>query len=444
MSNHSWSNKLSFIITTSAFAVGLGNIWRFPYIAGEGGGGAFLLVYLILVFTIGIPILLIEIGLGRMSKTTTLIGFGKLAGNRIWNGLGWLGIIACLLIMGYYVMIIAWILIYVYESICGHLTGLNSLALDEQFDQISSGLWTIIFVVFGIMASAVLILRKGLQAGLEYYSKAMMIALVFMLLGLAIWAGTLDGAYEGYRYFLTPDFSKINLHVIMTALGQLFFSIGVGMAVAFAFGSYTNQEENLISSTVWIVMADTFFAVVAGLFIFPAIFSYGLSPDSGPNLIFITMASVFGNLYFGKWLGAIFFVLLFLAGFTSLLSSIQALKDSLRDRFKLADLTGLVVVAVIIFAISIPVVYSYSPDPIMIFGMTTFTLLDYVTNTIMLPLGGLMITIFGAYVIGYDILEAQILSGTDKTRIGNHWKYIIKFLVPIALIGILVFGILKF
>jgi len=443
MSKTNWSNRLSFIITTSAFAVGLGNIWRFPYITGEGGGGAFLLVYLVLVFTIGIPVLLMEIALGRMSQTTPLIGFGKLADKRIWSGLGWLGFIACLIIMGYYVMIIAWILIYFYESLHGHLSGLESAALEGHFEHISSSLFTVILVIIGIMAFAVLILRKGLQAGLERFSKAMMIGLVFMLLGLAIWAGTLERAVEGYRYFLTPEFSKINLQVIMSALGQLFFSIGVGMAVAFAFGSYTHKDEDLIISTVWIVLADTFFAVVAGLFIFPAIFNFGLTPDSGPNLIFITMASVFGNIAFGKWLGAVFFLFLFLAGFSSLLSAVQALKDSFIDKYGLADFKGLMLVAGIIFAISIPVVYSYSPDPIMIFGMNTFTFLDYVTNTIMLPLGGLLITIFGAYVIGYDKLKTGILLGSANSSIGSHWKFMIKILLPIALISILLTGIFK-
>jgi len=296
-------------------------------------------------------------------------------------------------------------------------------------------------VILGIMLSAILILRKGLQAGLERFSKAMMMGLVIMLLGLAIWAATLEGAVEGYQYFLSPDFSKINFEVVMSALGQLFFSVGVGMAVAFAFGSYTHKKENLISSTIWIVLADTFFAIVAGLFIFPVIFSFGLSPDSGPNLIFITMATVFGNLHLGNWVGAVFFLLLFLAGFTSLISCIQGLKDSFIDKFQLSNFIGLVLVSGIIFLISIPVVYSYHPDPIMIFGFNTFALLDYLTSTIMLPLGGLLITLFGGYTIGYERLKSEILMGTNNLKIGSYWKFIIKFILPLAVISILISGI---
>lgn len=441
MKNH-WSNRISFIITTSAFAVGLGNIWRFPYIAGEGGGGAFLLVYLLLVLLIGIPILLIEIGLGRMSQTTPLLGYGKLSGKKIWNGLGWLGVMANLLIMSYYVMILAWIVVYFYESLVGNLTRLKTENLSHHFDAISSNLNLIILVVFAVMFLASLIVNRGLRAGLERYSKIMMLGLIVMLISLAIWAATLDGATEGYLWFLAPDFSKVNFEVIVSALGQLFFSVGVGMAVAFAFGSYTNKQDNLISSTIWIVFADTFFAILAGLLIFPAIFSFGLTPDSGPNLIFVTMASVFGNLEMGTWLGAVFFLLLFLAGFTSLISSIQGVKDSFIDKYELSDKKALLLVSGIITLISIPVVFSYSDNPIQIFGMNIFGLLDYLTNTIMLPLGGLLIAIFSGYVVGFDKLKTHIQLGAENIKIGNYWKFILQVIIPLSLLIILLNGLL--
>lgn len=442
MSKNNWSSRLSFIITTSAFAIGLGNIWRFPYVVGEGGGGAFLLVYLLLVAFIGIPTLMIEIGLGRMAQTTPLIGYGKLSGKKVWNGLGWLGVIASLLIMSYYVMIMAWIAIYFYESLTGHLSALETENLPNHFDNIASNLSMVILVVLGIMTLAALIVRKGLQSGLERYSKGMMIGLIVLLLGLAVWAATLDGAIEGYRWFLAPDFSKINFEVIISALGQLFFSVGVGMAIAFAFGSYTSKQENLVSSTIWIVLADTFFAILAGFLIFPAIFSFGLAPDSGPNLIFVTMASVFGDLQYGPWIGAIFFLLLFLAGFTSLISSIQGLKDSFIDKYQLTDINGLLLVTGIITLISIPVVFSYSENPFQVFGMTTFGLLDYLTNTIMLPLGGFFIAIFGAYLIGFKKLQSHLQTDMKNVKISGYWKYIIQWVIPLALLIILLNGIL--
>jgi len=442
MSKNKWSSKLSFIITTSAFAIGLGNVWRFPYIAGENGGAAFLLVYLLLVICIGIPILLSEITLGRMSKTTILLGFGKMGRSHYWNGIGWLSTLSCLLIMGFYVMIMAWIGIYLWECLSGGISNLPGADLTSHFNSIASNLPLIMMVVLGIMIMAFMVVRQGLRAGLERYSKGMMLGLVVIILGLCSWAATLDGALEGYLWLLSPDFSKINFQVIISAMGQLFFSIGVGMAVAFVFGSYTHENENLVSSTVWVVLADTFFAFLSGLMLFPAIFSFDLMPDSGPNLIFVTMASVFNRLDYGGLIGAIFFLLLFLAGFTSLISSIQGLKDSFRDKYNLSNGKALVTVVSLITLISVPVVFSYADTPLRFFGRTVFETLDYMTSTIMLPLGGLLITIFAGYVIGFRSLRLHLENGTKTLKIGSYWKIALLWVLPLAITIILINGIL--
>jgi len=442
MKNTNWTNRLSFIITTSAFSVGLGNIWRFPYITGEGGGGAFLLVYLVLILLVGIPIMTIEIGLGRMSGTTTLLGYGKLAKRPFWNIVGWLEVLTVMLIMMFYVMILAWVLIYFGESLSGNIQQLNSEDLPNHFSGISSNVGLIILVIVGILLGAMGIVSQGLQAGLERYSKWMMITLFILLIGLAIWASTLEGASEGYRWFLYPDFSKINLNVVLSALGQLFFSLGVGMAAAFVFGSYTSKDDNLISSTAWVVFADSFIAILAGLMIFPALFSFGLSPNSGPNLIFITMASVFGKLDWGQGLGAVFFLLLFFAGFTSLITCMQGMKDSFRDRYEMKESRALWLVAGLLFVGSIPMVLSYLEDPIQIFGSTIYQIADYLTGTIMLPLAGLMIVVFGGHVLGYEKLRDHLMQGSEEMRIGNYWKFILKWIVPLALLIILINGLI--
>ncbi|PRX54926.1 sodium-dependent transporter [Flagellimonas meridianipacifica] len=443
MSTNTWSSKLSFIITTSAFAIGLGNVWRFPYVAGEGGGAAFLLVYVLLMIGIGVPLLIVEVALGRMSGTTVLLGFGILGKRRPWNGIGWLGSLSCFLIMGFYVMIMAWIVIYLWECISGKITSLGINSLSSHFNLVASSMTKVILVILGIMFLALLVVKQGLKAGLERYSKGMMLGLIFLVVGLSIWAATLDGAMEGYRWLLSPDFSKINFQVIMSALGQLFFSIGVGMAVAFVFGSYTHEQENLIGSTFYIVIADTFFAFLSGLMLFPAIFSFGLEPDSGPNLIFVTMASVFNSLEYGSVVGGIFFLLLFLAGFTSLISSIQGLKDSLQDKFKLTSLTALLLVTGLITLISIPVVLSYNDDPLLFFGRTVFETLDYLTSTILLPLGGLLTILFAGYVVGFGRLSSHLEKGDNKIRIKRYWKPILMLVLPLSLVFILINGILK-
>ena len=443
MSDSKWSNKLSFIITTSAFAIGLGNIWRFPYITGESGGGAFLLVYLALMALIGIPILTIEVALGRMAKTTMLLGFGNLSGKPLWNGLGWLGVISCLLIMGFYVMIMAWILIYIGECLFGNISELAPDAISGHFDTVASQLGKVIAVVFGILATAFFVVKRGLHSGLEKYAKILMVGLCAIILGLVIWAATLDEAMKGYQWLLSPDFSKVDFKLIMTALGQLFFSIGVGMAVAFVFGGYTDKKENLISSVIWIVVADTFFAVLAGFMLFPMIFSFGLSPDSGPNLIFVTMTSVFNKLEYGWAVGAVFFLLLFLAGFTTLISCIQGLKDSFKDKYKLSNLQGLLLVTSVIGLLAIPVVFSYSDDPIYIFGKTVFDFLDYLTTTVLLPLCGLLMVLFAAHVIGFKPLKEHLSVGLNNFKISKHWKIVLVWVLPIAVTVILVNGLLN-
>lgn len=442
MTENNWSSRLSFIITTSAFAVGLGNIWRFPYIAGEGGGGAFLLVYIVLIFLLGIPLLLTEMTLGRKAQSTPMIGYGKLSKNKVWNGIGWLGITASLLIMSYYVMILAWIVIYIWESVSGNIATVPIATLSQHFDGVTSDISTTIIITIGIMLSATFIVRKGLKAGLERYSKWMMIGLLVMLISLTIWSSTLENAMAGYRWFLFPDFSKINIQVIISALGQLFFSIGVGMAVTFVFGSYTSNKDNLVTSTAWIIFTDTMIAIMAGLLIFPAIMSFNLSPDSGPNLIFVTMASVFREISFGTWIGGVFFMLLFLAGFTSLISTVHGIKDSLVDKFDLPDIKAIILTTFIITVISVPVIFSNTEDPLILFGMTVFGLLDYITNTIMLPLGGLLIAIFAGHIIGFDSMANDIAQGTENFKIGRYWSLILKYFIPLAIMIILINGIL--
>ena len=340
-------------------------------------------------------------------------------------------------------MIMAWIGVYLWESLSGEIERLQISGISEHFDNVASNLTVVIAVILIIMLAAFFVLRQGLKLGLERYAKSMMLGLIVLILGLSIWAATLDGAGEGYRWLLTPDFSKINFQVIMRALGQLFFSIGVGMAVTFVFGSYTNNKDNLVSSTIWIVLADTFFAFLSGLMLFPAIFSFNLSPDSGPDLIFVTMASVFNKLEYGWAVGAVFFLLLFLAGFTSLISAIQGLKDSFKDRYGLSENFALLSIIGSIVFISIAVVFSYSDSPFLIFGKTVFEVLDYMTSTIMLPLGGLLTVLFAGHVIGYKRLKVHLLEGTQTLKLRSFWKVVLIWILPLSLIFILVNGLLN-
>lgn len=440
----SWTNKISFIITASAFAVGLGNIWRFPYIAGEGGGGAFLIIYLLLVFLFGIPLLVIEMGLGRMSEERPLTGFSKLAGNKLWDFIGWISFVAVVIIMGYYVVIMAWIVLYIWQYITGGLNDLSTSELPAFFNSITYDHSTIIIISALIIIIAALIITRGLKHGIEKFSKGMMVSFVVLLIGMVLWAATLEGASEGYKWYLTPDFSKINLNIILSAIGQLFFSIGVAMAVGWTFGSYTSKENNLVASVSWIVLMDTVIAVIAGFIIFPALFTFNLSPDSGPSLIFITMASAFSITGMGQILGIVFFTLLFLAGFSSILAAFKGMQDSFSDKMKWADSKSLVLLSIVTFMISIPVTYSFSENPVLIFGRDFYTIVDFMTNNIMLPLGGLLLVIFGVYVVGYDKLKKHLLIGYPKKDFPGFTAILVKVFIPVVISIILISKLFSF
>ncbi len=441
MPKNQWSNRLSFILTSAAFAIGLGNIWRFPYITGENGGGAFLLVYIALIFLFGIPLLLSEMALGNLSRSSPIRGFGKLSGKNAWNLIGWMKILATTLIMTYYVMIMAWIAIYAIDSLNGTFTSMDSQAISTHFTSTCAQIPKVIAIVFIIMVLAGLSIKQGIAKGLERYSKSLLIALLILIIVLAIWAATLPGASEGYKWYLNPDFSKINLAVVISALGQLFFSIGVGMGVAFVFGSFARKGENLVSATTWIVMMDTFVALLAGFMIFPILFTFDLAPDSGPNLIFLTMARAFGSMELGSVIGFVFFVLLFIGGFTSLISAVQGVKASIEERFNLKPINALYIVLGVIFLGSVPVIFSYTENPITFLAGTIFDNLDYLTNSVMLPINGILIAIFISYVLGFSKLTDHLSLGSGALKMKTFWKLMMMFVIPISLLILLFSGL---
>ncbi|MBX2817509.1 MAG: sodium-dependent transporter [Saprospiraceae bacterium] len=425
-----WSSRLAFIVTASSFAVGLGNIWRFPYITGENGGGAFLLVYLFLVVLIGVPLLSMEMGLGALARSSPLTGFGKLSAQPRWNIIGWLTFFAALFIKMYYVVILAWIAVYLMKCLSGELLAIPSTELSAFFEQTIASSSLIFVAVVVLIILSVWVVSADLHKGLEPVSRILMTLLLVLIVGLALWACTLEGVGPGLRFYLYPDFSKITVDTFVQALGQLFFSVGVGMVAAFIFGSYTQKGERLVSSAMWIALCDTGIALLAGFIVFPALFSFGLAPDSGPDLIFITLSSLFSTIGGGQLLGSLFFLLLLIAGFTSLIAVMQGLKESLMDRFKLSSRQSLIILAAVLLTGSVPMILSFKTDPLTIAGHTPYDLFDYLTNSIMLPLGALLIVLFSMMVVGYDEIAR-------KLGLPQAWRFITKPLlyvvVPVAI-----------
>ncbi len=442
MSRPSWTNRLAFILTVSSFAVGVGNIWRFPYMVGEGGGGAFLLVYIVMALLIGIPIMLAEISLGRMAGTTPLVGFGKLSGKPVHNLIGWVEVVATMLIMGFYVMIMAWIGVYFWQCLSGELLQVET-TYASHFASISASSGRIFFVSLLILGLSAWIIGRGLKDGVEALAKLFMPLLLLLIVVLGIWSCTRPGAGEGIRWYLTPDFSKIGMDTFLGALSQIFFSIGIGMAAVFVFGSYSDKKQNIILDTGIVVFMDTLIAFLAGFVIFPALFSYGIAPDSGPSLLFITMTGLLGELPMGQLFGALFFALLLLAGLTSVVTLTEGLVQSLRDRFRLSQGRSIAYFTLVVILLLIPNILSHN-DSIFsdLGGRSFFEITDFVSNSILLPIAGLLIVVFGMYVVGFDRLRDATNEGSTRLKVTAVWEIIWKVVVPISIVVILITGVL--
>lgn len=445
MTRENWGSRFGFIMATAGFAIGMGNIWRFPYITGQSGGGAFILVYLIFTVLIGIPLLTAEISLGRKAQLTPIAGMKKLAGgSKFWISIGWVEVIAAILIMAYYLMIMGWVGVYVVEYMTGKFSSMTPEQISTNFDSLVARPGVVVAYSFGVAVIIGLILTRGLQGGVERISKIFMPMLLIFFVILAIGSNMFEGSFEGLKWYLSPDFSKINGEVILAALGQVFFSIGVGLAGGFVFGSYLDPKKSDVPGSVALVVAfDTAIAIVSGLVIFPALFAFGMEPDSGPGLLFVTMASLFSKVPYGDAVGAFFFILVFVAGLTSILGLVEAVASSFMDSFKVGRKTGVIYAVTLTFVLSIPSILSFGPwSELTIMGMDFFNFTDYLSGSIMLPLGGLLISLFVAYKWGFEKFKAETNEGSAGIKVSNAWKIFLKVLIPVVIAIILINGLM--
>ena len=312
-----FSSRFGVIAAAAGSAVGLGNIWKFPYIVGENGGSAFILVYLISILAVGIPVLLAEFIIGRRGQANAVRSFKKIAPNTKWSAIGWMGIISAFMILGFYTVIAGYTIHYFILTVTNSFAGMSAAQITDTFNNFSSSSTPIIYTVIFIILSLA-ILFGGIKDGIEKYTKILMPGLVGIIALLVIRAITLPGAGEGIQFLLKPDFSELSMKAVLDALGHSFFSLSVGMGTMLTYGSYISKKENLTSVTFSIAAADTMIALLAGLAIFPAVFAFGIDPTAGPGLVFITLPNVFLQMPGGVIFGALFFLLLFIAALTSL------------------------------------------------------------------------------------------------------------------------------
>ena len=430
-----FGSKIGVILATVGCAVGLGNIWRFPYMLGENGGAAFLLVYISCILFLGIPVMITEFFIGRYSRKNAAGAFKVMAPGTKWSVIGYNGVTAAFLILGYYAVVSGWTLEYIVQAFSGSLEGKNATDFADEFTAFSTGvfrpiLWTVVFI-----ALTHIIIVSGVKEGIERASKVMMPMLFLILIALCVRSATLPGASEGLSFLFNPDFSKINSSVVLSAMGQAFFSLSIGMGCLITYASYFGKQTNLQTTALQVTILDTLVAVLAGVMIFPAVFSFGIEPTTGPELVFITLPNVFEQLPFGNIWSFVFFVLLALAALTSTISLHEVSTAYVHEEYHVSRKKAAIIVSVgvtivgILCSLSMGVLSSYT-----LFGLNFFNLLDFVTAKIMLPLGGMMICIFTAKRVDKLLLKEEVTNhGTIRFYFFNTYAFFVKYIAPIAI-----------
>ena len=444
MDRASFGSKIGAILAAAGSAVGLGNIWRFPYEAGNHGGAAFILLYLACVFIMGMPIMIAEFTVGRRAKASTGRAFGLLANNSKWNVIGMLGVLAGLLILGYYSVVAGWTLEYILSSVTNGFADKKPedfVAAFQSFSQdpIRPVVWLLAFLLFTHY-----IVVKGVKDGIEKSSKILMPVLFILIVVLAICSMALPNASKGLEFLLKPDFSKVNADVFLGAMGQAFFSLSLGMGCLSTYASYFGSDTRLGKTALSVGVIDTFVAILAGLIIFPAAFSVGIQPDAGPSLIFITLPNVFQQAFGGipflaMIFSLLFYVLLALAALTSTISLHEVVTAYLNERFKISRnraavlVTGFCVVTGVLSSLSL------GAWDAKFFSLGFFDLLDFVTAKLMLPLGGLLVCLFVGWYLKRSVSYEELTNyGLQKAPYFPIYMFILRYFAPIAIILIFV------
>ena len=437
-----FSGKLGFVLAAAGSAVGLGNIWRFPYLAAQHGGGIFLLVYIILAVTFGFSLMVAEIALGRKTQLSAIGAFSKL--NKKFGFLGYLASVVPVIILPYYSVIGGWVTKYLVAFVSGNT---SAAAQDGYFgDFISStGEPILYFAIFlGLTALVVLF---GVEKGIEKVSKVMMPVLVILSIGIAIYAAFLPGAIDGVIYYIKPDISKFSASTVISAMGQLFYSMSLAMGIMITYGSYMKKDVSIESATRQISIFDTGIAFFAGLMIIPAVFAFSGGDESalgqGPGLMFVTLPKVFDSMAGGSIIGAVFFVLVLLAALTSSISLMETIVSICMDKFKLRRIPACI--AVLVFSVLLGLVstlgYGIWSD-VTIIGMQFLDFFDFISNTVIMPIVALITCILIGFIVKPSVVIEEVESGNTKFRNKKLFVVMIKYIAPVFLVVILATSVL--
>ena len=450
MERETLKSRLGFILLSAGCAIGIGNVWKFPYIAGQGGGGAFVLFYLIFLVILGLPIMTMEFAVGRASRKSPVRAYQALEKpGQKWHIHGYFTLIGCYLLMMFYTTVAGWMLHYFYMTAAGKLAGLNAEQVAGKFTEMLASPATMTFWMVFVVVVSILVCAKGLQSGLERVTKGMMIALLLIMVVLAVNSLFMPGAKEGLSFFLVPDFARMQevgvVNTLVSAMNQAFFTLSLGIGAMSIFGSYIGKEHSLLGESVRIVVLDTFVAITAGLIIFPACFTYHVDQTSGPSLIFITLPNIFANMSMGRLWGSLFFLFMAFAAMSTVLAVFEniiccgmELTGCSRKKSSLVNL-------VLIILLSMPCVLGYNLwawDGFAVFGGAVLDVEDFLVSNLFLPLGSLVYLLFCVTRYGWDWQNYKKEVNTGKGLKVQDWmRGYLTYVLPLIVVFIFAFGL---
>lgn len=451
MKRESFKSRLGFLMVSAGCAIGIGNVWRFPYVAGQNGGGLFVLLYLLFLVIMGLPVLTMELAVGRASRKSAVLAYKELEkpGSK-WHIHGWAAILGCCMLMMYYTTVSGWMLSYFLKFVTGTFqAGMDAEAVSSVFGKLLAnpgemGIWMAVTVFLGFWVCS-----KGLQNGLEKISKVMMTALLVLIVVLGVHSFMLSGAGEGISFYLVPNLKTVQetgiANVISAAMNQSFFTLSLGVAAMEIFGSYMSKDHTLVSEGIQICVLDTFVAIMAGLIIFPACFSYGVEVNAGPSLIFVTLPNVFVNMAGGRIWGSLFFLFMTFASFSTVIAVFENIMSFCMDMFGWNRKKASVIDCIVILIASIPCVLGYNiwKDLSLIGGRDVLDSEDFIVSNLLLPIGSLIYLLFCVTKWGwsFDKYQEEVNSGVG-IKLGKWVKPYLQFVLPILILIILVQGLL--
>ena len=442
-----FGSRLAFVLASMGGAIGLGNVWKFPYLVGRYGGAAFIVIYLLSLLFIAVPILMCEFAIGRKTGTSYTSALKILCPGKKWYLLGIIGVIALTLTLSFYNGIAGWTVAYIFKSLTGSYNGASADQIGGMFGAFIANPASVILWLTVMLAITMFIVVRGVRGGIEKVCNILLPVLFIMIIGLGIRSVLLPGAGAGLKFYLIPDFSKLNGETVMAAIGQTFFTLGVGAGNLVIYGSYLDRKKTIGSSTIMVGLGDTMAAILFGFIIFPAAFAFGIEPGMGPPLVFITLPTIFAQMKFGMVFATLFFILLFFACLTSTICIMEAIVGYLVDEWKINRKKACWIVGAVIWVLGVIMMFSFGPlSNVLIFGRTIFDFTnDIVVSAILLPLGGLLMLILVGWVLKPKTLLDEINTG-EGMKVNAYFIVTVKYIAPLAVILMFLqmVGILRF